>query len=263
MPPLRRGTGIMVMTTGTIMATGMGMGMGTTMTTGITIMLTDPGLHRLLAWTSPSYPVGSFTYSHGLETAVDDGRVRTAQNLADYVEAVLSRGGGWVDAVLFCHAWRAAGDDAAFDEVAELAAAFRGSSETALESRQQGASFLSVTRKAWPDPALEAFAGRNSDRPMAHCTVMALACAAQGIALEPALHFWLHSTAANLVSAGVRLVPLGQTDGQHALAELAGRIGAIADRALATPLDDLGTASPALELASLRHETLYTRLFRS
>lgn len=235
----------------------------TTTNTGITPMLADAGLHRLLAWTSPSYPVGSFTYSHGLETAVDDGRVRTADELADYVEAVLVRGGGWVDAVLFCHAWRAAGDDEAFDEIAELAAAFRGSSETALESRQQGSSFLSVTRKAWPDAALEAFAARNGDRPLAHCAVMALACAAQGIPLEPALQAWLHATAANLVSAGVRLVPLGQTDGQRALAALAGRIDAIAARALETPIEDLGTASPVLELASLRHETLYTRLFRS
>lgn len=234
-----------------------------TTTTGITPMLADTGLHRLLAWTSPSYPVGSFTYSHGLETAVDDGRVRTAGELADYVDAVLARGGGWIDAVLFCHAWRAAGDEQAFDEIAEIAAAFRGSSETALESRQQGSSFLSVTRKAWPDPALEAFAARNGDRPMAHCAVMALACASGGIPLEPALHFWLHSTAANLVSAGVRLVPLGQTDGQHALAALSARIGAIVTHALATPLDDLGTSAPTLELASLRHETLYTRLFRS
>lgn len=226
-------------------------------------MLREANLHRLLAWASPSYPVGSFTYSHGLETAVDDGRVRTAEDLVDYVGAVLERGGGWVDAVCFCQAWLAAGDEVAFDEIAELATAFRGSSETALESRQQGASFMAVTLTAWPSEALEAFALRNGDRPIAHCAAMALACAAQRIPLEPALHAWLHATAANLVSAGVRLIPLGQTDGQRALAALAVRIESIAERALATPLYDLGTAAPALELASLRHETLYTRLFRS
>lgn len=225
--------------------------------------LTPAGLHRILAWTSPAYPVGSYTYSHGLETAVDDGRVATAVELADFVTAMLAQGGGWIDAVLFCHAFRAAGDDSAFDAVAELAAAFRGSSETALESRQQGASFLAVTRMAWPDPTLDAFAARQADRPLAHAVVMALACAAQAIPLETALHAWLHSTAANLVSAGVRLVPLGQTDGQRALALLTGRIEQIAARALDTAIENLGTASPALELASLRHETLYTRLFRS
>lgn len=220
-------------------------------------------LHRLLAWTSPSYPIGSFTYSHGLETAVEDGRVRTATDVVAYVEAVLARGGGWVDAVLFVHAWNAAGDAAAFDEVSELAAAFRGSAETALEARQQGASFLAVTRKAWGHPALDAFAVRNGDWPVAHCAVLALACAAHGVPLEPALHAMLHATAANLVSAGVRLVPLGQTDGQLALAALTPLVADIAARALVTPLDDLGTAAPALELASIAHETLYTRLFRS
>lgn len=238
------------------------MTMITRMTT-ITTMLADAALHRLLAWTSPSYPVGSFTYSHGLETAVEDGRITTAAHVTAYVEAVLVRGGGWVDAVLFVHAHRAAQDEVAFDAISELATAFRGSSETALESRQQGGSFLSVTRKAWPHPALDAFAARNGDHPIAHATVMALACAVHDIPLAPALHGWLHATAANLVSAGVRLVPLGQTDGQLALAALSYAIPAIADKALNSPLDDLGTAAPDLELASLSHETLYTRLFRS
>ncbi len=237
--------------------------MATTTTIITTTMLADAAFHRLLAWTSPSYPVGSFTYSHGLETAVEDGRVRTAAHVAAYVEAVLARGGGWVDAVLFVHAYHAAGDGAAFDDIAELAGAFRGSSETALESRQQGGSFLSVTRKAWPHADLDAFAARWGDRPMAHAAVMALACAAHAIPLEPALHAWLHATAANLVSAGVRLVPLGQTDGQLALAALSHAIPPIAAKALVTSLDDLGTAAPELELASLAHETLYTRLFRS
>ncbi len=238
------------------------MGTATTMIT-TTIMLTDDALQLLLAWTSPSYPIGAFTYSHGLETAVSDGRVRTAADIVDYVEAVLSRGGGWVDAVLFCHSWRDAGDETSFDEIAELAAAFRASSETLLESVQQGRSFLQVTQRAWPHPALAAFAERWGKQPVAHCSVMALACAAHAIPLEPALHAYLHGTAANLVSAGVRLVPLGQTDGQIATAALSRLIPAVAARALATALDDLGTASPVLELASLHHETLYTRLFRS
>ncbi len=241
----------------------------TTMTmtpgTDITTMLTDAALHPLLAWTSPSYPIGAFTYSHGLETAVDDGRVRTASDIVDYVEAVLSRGGGWIDAVLFGHCWRTAeaGDIPAFDKLAELATAFRGSSETMLESAQQGKSFLQVTRRAWPHSTLDAFAERWGDYPVAHCAVMALACVAHRLPLEPALHAYLHGTAANLVSAGVRLVPLGQTDGQIATAALSRLIPAIATRALATGIDDLGTASPLLELASFHHETLYTRLFRS
>ena len=241
----------------------MGTGIITITSILITTMLTDAALQPLLAWTSPSYPIGAYTYSHGLETAVDDGRVRIADDIVAYVEAVLSRGGGWVDAVLFAHGWRAADDAQAFDEIADLAAAFRGSSETLLESVQQGRSFLQVTMKAWPHEALSAFAARRGDLPVAHCIVMALACAAHGLPLVPALHAYMHGTAANLVSAGVRLIPLGQTDGQIATAALSRLIPGIAEKALATPLDDLGTAAPLLELASFHHETLYTRLFRS
>lgn len=231
--------------------------------TGITGMLTDPALHLLLAWTSPSLPIGGYTYSHGLETAVADGRVQRWTELVAYVDAVIARGGGWVDAVLLAHALRVAHDPVAFDALADLAAAFRASSETVLESRQQGAAFLSVVRQAWPHPALEAYAARRGDWPHAHATVFALAAAAHGVDEAAAVHGFLHATAANLVSAGVRLVPLGQTDGQRAIAALASRIVPIAAAARACDLDDLGTATPALELCSFHHETLYTRLFRS
>lgn len=235
----------------------------TIMCTTITTMLTEPGLHLLLAWTSPSLPTGGYTYSHGLETAVDSGRVRCWGDLVDYVDAVIARGGGWVDAVLLAQAMRVAEDEVAFDEIADLAAAFRASSETALESRQQGAAFLSVVRKAWPHPALDAYATRRRSWAHAHATVFALAAASHGVGETAAVHGFLHATAANLVSAGVRLVPLGQTDGQLAMAELARRIGPIAAAAQACALDELGTATPALELCSFHHETLYTRLFRS
>lgn len=229
----------------------------------LTEALTDRALSLLMAWTSPAYPVGAFSYSHGLEAAVEAGDVRDAGGLVDYVTAVVARGGGWVDAVLFAAAWRAGGDEAALDEIAELAAAFRGSAETALESRQTGASFLTVTRAAWPSPLLEAFAARHEGRPIAYPIAGAVACVAHGVPLRPALVAWLHGTAANLVSAGVRLVPLGQTDGQRTTAALLPVIEEVADRALAADLDDLGTSALLVELACLAHETQYSRLFRS
>ena len=227
-------------------------------------MTTDPALYRLLAWSSPGYPTGAFSYSHGLEWAVETGEVKNLQGLLDYVTAVISRGGGWVDAVLFAHAWHGE-TPATLDSLTQLAAAFRGSSETALESRQQGGAFLDVTRKAWPHPTLEAFATRQAQTatPVAHCIAVAVACAAHAIPLEPALNAYIHAVAANLVSAGARLIPLGQTQAQIAIAQLAPVITDIAERAQTTSLDDLGTAAPAIELCSLRHETQYTRLFRS
>jgi urease accessory protein len=242
-------------------------------------MMTDPALYKLLTWSSPGYPTGAFSYSHGLEWAVETGDVKNLQGLLDYITAVISRGGGWVDAVLFAHAWRATPprspsppaapatptEFAALDTLTQLASAFRGSAETALESRQQGGAFLDVTRKAWPHPVLDAFAvcQAQTRTPVAHCIAVAVACAAHEIALAPALHSYIHAVAANLVSAGARLIPLGQTQAQIAIAQIALTITDIAERAQATSLDDLGTAAPAIELCSLRHETQYTRLFRS
>ncbi|MDB5970295.1 MAG: hypothetical protein JWQ90_2745 [Hydrocarboniphaga sp.] len=220
-------------------------------------------LYRLLVWTSPSYPIGAFSYSHGLEWAVEEGSVRDVATLVDYIGAVLERGGAWVDAVLFAHAHRHAGDDDKLDEISELASAFRASAETALEARQQGAAFLLVTRRAWPHPQLDAFAECHADQAATQCVTMALACAAHGLPLAASLGAFLHSVAANLVSAGVRLVPLGQTDGQIALARLAAVVSRVTAAAPTTDIDDLGTASPGLEFCSMRHETQYTRLFRS
>ena len=246
-------------------------------------MTTDTALYRLLSWMSPSYPTGAFSYSHGLEWAVETRQVHDLAGLLEFVDAALTSGGGWVDAVLFAHVWRAAtgvwpdgaglgllGRDtidpvalADLHELSQLAAAFRSSAETALESHQQGTAFLQITRRAWPHPVLDAFAARCTEEPIAHCTVVALACAAHDIALEPSLHAYLHAFTANLVSAGARLIPLGQTDAQIAIARLCEPIRHVTEKALRTTLEDLGSATPGLELCSMLHETQYTRLFRS
>jgi urease accessory protein len=227
---------------------------------------------KLLAWCSPAYPTGAFSYSHGLEWAVERGTVSTRDGLLEFVTAVLERGGGWVDAVLFAHVWRAVHQSPAIwqrsaraqlRELAELATAFRATAETALESRQQGTAFLEVTLKAWPHPRLAEFASDVHGRPTAHCVAVAVACASHGIELSAAIHGYVQSLAANLVSAGARLIPLGQTDAQIAMARLAPVVSAIAVHAPTVELDDLGTCAPALELCSMRHENQYTRLFRS
>jgi len=218
-------------------------------------------LYRLLAWLSPAYPIGAFSYSHGVETAVEEGLVRDRVSLVAWLETVLRDGTGRVDGALFAAAWRAAvsQDWPAFDVIAERAAAWRGTSEMALESRQQGGSFLSITRTAWPHPDLDAV---RDD--LALPVAVALAAAAHGIALEAALAGYLHAFAANLISAAVRTVPLGQSDGQRALAGLEATVRLTAETALAVAdLDEVGSATPLLDWCSLRHETQYTRLFRS
>jgi urease accessory protein len=212
-------------------------------------------------WLSPAYPVGAFSYSHGLEWTVEAGAVTNVADLAGYVATVLEAGAGWADLVLLAAAWRAAaaGDDAAFEQVRELAEALRGTSETALETTQQGASFVLATRAAWPGTPLD----RLADGKVITYPVAFGAAAAGRIPLDAALLGFAQAVAANLVSAGVRLIPLGQTDGQRTLAKLAPIIARIAQAAQGTSLDDVGTAAPAIDLSSMRHETQYTRLFRS
>jgi urease accessory protein len=234
-------------------------------TTAMATITTDAAaLYRLLAWLSPAYPIGAYTYSHGLETAVEEGLVRDRAGLVDYIATVLRAGAGRVDGALLAAAWRAAaaGDEAALDEAAGLAAAWRGTAETALETMQQGTAFVAVTLSAWPEPRFAAFAARHPRR-LAHPVAFGAAASWHGIPLRPALAGWLAAFAANLVSAGVRLVPLGQTDGQVATAALHRVVEAAADAAMAADLDAVGSAAPMLDLLSMRHETQYTRLFRS
>jgi len=228
-----------------------------------TSITTDAGLYRLLTWLSPAYPLGAFSFSHGLEYAVETGLVRDAAGLEGWIATVLADGAGRIDAALLAAAWRAAhaGDAAALDDIVALAGAWRGTAETALESLSQGAAFVATTRHAWPHPALEALARRGE--PVALPVAVAVAAAAHGIGLEAALVAYTHGLAANLVSAGVRLIPLGQSDGQRVIAALEGCVAAACRRALADPLDDLGTAAPMLDWCSMQHETQYTRLFRS
>jgi urease accessory protein len=224
----------------------------------------DP-LYRLLAWLSPAYPIGAFSYSHGVETAVEEGFITDRASLVAWLDTVLQGGTGRVDGALFATAWRAATaeDWPLFDTIAQRAAAWRGTSEMALESRQQGGSFLSITRTAWPHAALTATHERLGGE-LALPVAVALAAAVHGIALDVALSGYLHAFTANLISAAVRTVPLGQSDGQLALAALETAVRQTAEAALAVAsLDEVGTATPLLDWCSLRHETQYTRLFRS
>jgi urease accessory protein len=221
-------------------------------------------LYRLMAWLSPAYPVGAFSYSGGLEWAVEAGDVRDAESLQHWLAVVIGAGGGFCDAVFLVHAHEAvtSGDDAALRAIAELAAAYTPSKERHLETTAQGRAFLEATRAAWPCAALDRLLA-VWDGPMAYPVAVGVAAAGHGIAVEPCVAAFLQAVAANLVSAGVRLVPLGQTAGQRVLAALEDGITATARRALATPLDEVGGAAFRADLATMRHETQYTRLFRS
>jgi urease accessory protein len=217
-----------------------------------------------MAWLSPAYPVGAFSYSSGIEWAVEAGDIKDAGTLKAWLAVMLSEGGGFCDAVFFAHTYRAVAnkDAAALRAVAELAAAFVPSKERFLETTAQGRAFLEATRAAWPCSALEQLAAAWNG-PVALPVAVAVACAGHGIECEAALHAFLHALTANWISAGVRLIPLGQTDGQRVLAALEDNVSATAARARLTPLDEIGSAAFRADIAGMRHETQYTRLFRS
>jgi urease accessory protein len=226
--------------------------------------LNSRALYRLMAWLSPAFPVGAFSYSGGLEWAVEAGDVADARTLQGWLAVVVAEGGGFCDAVIFAHAHRAvaSGDDVLLRETAELAAALSPSKERHLETTSQGRAFVEAARAAWPCAALDRFAAAW-EGPVAYPVAVAVTAAGHDVPLAPALHAFLHAATANLISAGVRLVPLGQTDGQRVLAALEPAIDATAARAMATALDGIGSASFRADIASMRHETQYTRLFRS
>lgn len=205
-------------------------------------------LLRLTQWLSPAFPLGSFAYSHGLETLVADGVVGDAAALQDWLVAVLQNGAGRVDAVLLCKALD--GEDP--EGLAHHAAALAGSSERWSESIEQGRAFCrTVSAMGVPMDGLP--------------LPVAVGTAAQGLGLPApqVVALYLQAFAGALVSAGVRLIPLGQTEGQTVLAGLAPVILSIAEAAPETPLEAVGSGAFGADLAALHHETAEVRLYKS
>jgi len=261
------------------------MSMGTTpMVRGITTTMTEPlpafdgagplagqsldvaALQRLLAWLSPSFPVGAYTYSHGLEWAIEEGTVTSPAALREWIEAVLRHGGGRSDAILFAASWRAAtdADHRRLSGIAELAAALQPSRERHLETTAQGRAFLDTVSATWPSERLKPLAALfPAGTAVAYPIAVAVAAASEGVPLQPAIAAFAGGFVSNLVSAGVRAIPIGQTDGQRIIAALAPVAEEVARLAESATLDDLGGAALRADIASMKHETQYTRLFRS
>ncbi len=223
--------------------------------------LAAPELLKLMTFLSPAFPVGAFSYSHGLEFLIDRGDIRDAAALASWLSDLLARGSLWNDAVLFTTAHRAArlGASAELRSVAELAEALAGSRERHLEAMAQGRAFLDAAAATWPRAILKPLAEEGAPYPVA----VGATAAAHGVALEAALPAYLNAFVATLVSVGVRLVPLGQSAGLQIVASLHPLIVATALRAQSSSLDDLGSATILSDIAAMRHETQYSRVFRT
>ncbi|TJV39683.1 MAG: urease accessory protein UreF [Mesorhizobium sp.] len=214
-------------------------------------------LLRLMAWLSPAFPVGGFAYSHGLESAVHDGLVADAASLAGWLETLVEMGSGWNDAVLFAESWRRARNAGDLVEVAALAEALAGSRERHTETMLQGTAFIKAA-SAWPNPVLERLPAE-----CAYCIAVGIIAGGNGIALRDALSAFLQAFFSNLVQAAIRLGVVGQSEATVLLAGFEPLALATAARAASSSLDDLGGCAFVSDVMAMKHETQYSRLFRS
>lgn len=224
-------------------------------------------LLRLMTWLSPGFPVGGYSYSHGLETAITRGMVGNRETCQEWIANILCRGAGRIDAVFLRAACRAmaTGNELLMLDVVDDAAAFRATAETALESEAQGRAFLAAVLAAWPEMRLAPLVARLTAerRPVPYSVAVGFAAASAGIAEIDATRAYLHAFAANLISAAVRLIPLGQTDGLRIAAALEPLVLAVAVETESLTPETVGTATWMVDWTSARHETQDVRLFRS
>ncbi len=225
------------------------------------ISLDPQTLLALSALASPSYPVGAFSHSHGLEWAIGAGEVTSAALLGARIGDCIAHGAGRSDAILLAEAWRRASSEDAdgLRELNALALALAPSAGRLLEMAGPGSAFRRTTQAAWSaSPMLEAL---PSDA--AYPVAFGAAAAALAAPIEAAALLFLQGFASNLVSAGIRLVPIGQTDGQRILARLAPELVRVGAEALGAGLDEIGSVAMRADLSAMKQETMDVRLFRS
>lgn len=242
---------------------GAGQAMSTGMSTTI-IPMTEyepAGLDflRLLSWVSPAFPTGGYAYSHGLEWAVEQGNVRDVETLCAWISTLLRHGSPGNDLIILHAAWVAGNDDEHLRDIAEFACACATSRERYEETVYQGEAFLRAAGVWGVVPPEAARAGVRWPLPVAQGLVFRRG----GVSREQAVLSGGYAAVAALVSAAVRLVPLGQTDGLRALSRLEPVMAEMADRAQAQTLEDVGGACFGSDLAAIHHETQETRLFRT
>lgn len=232
--------------------------------TALRISMAEAGALPLFVWLSPAFPVGAFAYSHGLEWVVEQGDVKDAATAEAWIADCLLYGAGRNDAILLKLAFEAAHkkDRTALRDLAELAVALQPSEERRLEATGQGNAFIAAVKAAWWTHTLDDLQAAW-DGDVAYPIALGVAAAGHDLALRQTLDAFLLAFVSNLISAIVRLGPIGQTDGQRIMASLLPHVQAMGAMAERADLVDLGGAALRADIASMNHETQYTRLFRS
>jgi urease accessory protein len=215
------------------------------------LMTPEDATLTLMQWLSPGFPVGAFAYSHGLERVIDSGDISDIASLEAWLRNLIPYGGGHADVVLLASAYNT--EAHGLIALNNTALAFAASSERLLETTQQGAAFAQTVDAIWGTEL----------GPMAYPVAVGRAAKLQALPLDLTARMYLHAFAANLISAAVRLVPLGQTDGQRLLSDLAALISDTAQQAIEHSPDDLASHCFAADIAAMQHETQYSKVFRT
>jgi len=222
----------------------------------------------LAALFSPAFPIGAFSYSHGIEAAIASGDVDDAATAHDWIETILLGGSGRNDAILMANAYNAVklhaakdgqlagGRNAEIEAINELAFALSSGAERAQESRELGVNFARIV-----DQVYQLDISRST--PLAYPVAAGFVVRYLGCDLTLGLTFFLQSFIANLISVVVRAVPLGQSDGQIMLAQMMPAVATLANEAALAPLDDVGGYAILADHASIIHETLEPRIYRT
>lgn len=210
----------------------------------------DAGLLTLTQWLSPAFPTGAFAFSHGIETAIRDGRIKDADGLEDWLADCLTDGSAYADAIWLRQA-HGADDPTTVDAAART---FAISRERLREAQRQGAAFTATANAVW-----------DLDLPAEMLLPVAVGAASRraGLDQEATLALYLQSFVANLVSAAMRLAPIGQTAGQRVILRLQGLCLDTSDRTKGKTVDDVFGNAFMSDIAAMRHETTEPRLFQS
>ncbi|WP_085795239.1 urease accessory protein UreF [Falsiruegeria litorea] len=214
-------------------------------------MATATDILTLTQWFSPAYPVGAFAYSHGLEWAIDAGDVTTAAQTSAWINEALHHGAGWNDSLFIAAAYHADAED--LDEIDATARAFASSSERLKETRLQGEAFCDVTAKVWATDISR----------LTYPVAVGRAARLESLPLDLTIQFYLMAFVSNLAAVAMRLVPLGQTEGQRLIRDLTPLCTQIAEEASNASLNDLTSTSFLGDIAAMKHETQYSRIFRT
>ncbi len=226
------------------------------------ITLTHSHFLAILQLASPALPVGAYSYSEGLEILIENGTITNIENLQHWLKSELLYGSIRLDAAVMVRGFHAVqlGDLEALKRWNLWLSAARDTEELRAASWQMGRSLMQLLGKLEPEilPVVN-----TVGYPGNYAIAFAMACAHWDINIQAALLAYLHSWANNLITAGIKLIPLGQTAGQELLLGLQPLLTTTVGEILTMADDDLGCCNWGLSLASMQHETQYTRLFRS